>query len=303
MLNETTKDSMLYKTNRGKLYCDDCENFLKQYLKNTENKKADLIFTSPPFPLNRAKRYGNMTGEEYLLWFSELAPVFCEMLNENGSIVIEIGNAWEKGMPVHSTLPLETLLAFKNKGELYLCQEFIHYNPSTLPAPIEWVNKKRIRVKDSFTRLWWLAKTPYPKADNRNVLTEYSRQMKKLINNRTYNAGKRPSEHVIGVDSFCVDNGGAIPSNVITAANTVGKGKYFEYCKQNNLEIHPARMPREIPEFFIKMLTDEGDLVFDPFAGSNMTGAVAEELKRNWISIEINEIYAKGSRGRFLEVY
>lgn len=295
-------DKILYQTNRGRLYCGDSEILLTQYSANPLNRKADLIFTSPPFPLNRAKKYGNMTGDEYLNWFTNLAPLFGELLTEKGSIVIEIGNAWEKGMPVHSTLPIETLLEFKKRGNLYLCQEFVHYNPSALPAPIEWVNRRRIRVKDSFTRIWWMSKTPYPKANNRNVLVEYSGRMKKLIGSKSYNSGKRPSEHIIGTESFCKNNGGAIPSNVISAANTVGKGSYFTYCKENNLEIHPARMPKEIPEFFINLLTDEEDLVLDPFAGSNMTGAMAEELNRNWISIEINEMYAKGSRGRFMGV-
>lgn len=291
--------SLFYQTEWGKMYLGDCEQIISKYIQLKPNHKVDLIFTSPPFPLNRAKRYGNMTGEEYLEWFSNLAPLFGDILTDDGSIVIEIGNAWEKGMPVHSTLPIETLLKFKEKGNFYLCQEFIHYNPSALPAPIEWVNKKRVRVKDAFTRIWWLSKIPNPKADNRQILEQYSKQMQKLIKKKTYNAGRRPSEHVIGDNSFMTDNGGAIPSNVIIAANTSSKGNYFEYCKKNGLDIHPARMPHEVAEFFVKFLTKEDNLVLDPFAGSNMTGAVAEQLKRNWISIEINEIYARGSKGRF----
>lgn len=292
-------DKLIYKTEKGAMYLGDCEKFIREYNDTPGACKASLIFTSPPFPLNRAKRYGNMTGEEYLNWFSGLAPLFVDMLADDGSIVIEIGNAWEKGMPVHSTLPIEALLKFKEEGKLYLCQEFIHYNPSALPAPIEWVNKKRIRVKDAFTRIWWMSKTPYPKADNKQVLVQYSKQMQKLLEKKEYNAGRRPSEHVIGGSSFSVDNGGAIPANVIIAANTVAKGSYFEYCKKHNLELHPARMPRDIPEFFIQFLTQENDLVVDPFAGSNMTGAVAEQLNRNWIGIEINSVYAEGSKGRF----
>lgn len=292
-------ENLLYKTDKGMMYLGDCEKIIKHYSDAPEKRKVNLIFTSPPFPLNRAKRYGNMTGEEYLRWFSDLAPLFCSILEDDGSIVIELGNAWEKGLPVHSTLPIETLLQFKEKGNLYLCQEFIHYNPSALPAPIEWVNKKRVRVKDAFTRIWWLSKTAHPKADNRQILVEYSKQMQKLINKKSYNAGRRPSEHVIGTNSFTVNNGGAIPANVIIAANTVGKGAYFKYCQKHQLEIHPARMPREIPEFFIKFLTHENDLVLDPFAGSNMTGAIAEQMNRSWIGIEINSIYAEGSKGRF----
>ena len=181
------------------------------------------------------------------------------------------------------------VLEFKKRGEFFLCQEFIYFNPAKLPAPVEWVNKKRIRVKDSFTRLWWLSSTPNPKADNRNVLEAYSLQMKKLIKSGKYNAGKRPSEYNIGNSSFLNDNGGAIPSNVIIASNTTAKDRYIEYCKEHELEIHPARMPKEIPLFFIKFLTDANDLVLDPFAGSNTTGYVAESTLRRWLSIEINQ--------------
>lgn len=294
-------DGLFYQTEHGIMYLGNCEQIIPKYMCSAEKCSVNLIFTSPPFPLNRAKRYGNMTGEEYLEWFSGLAPLFGDILADDGSIVLEIGNAWEKGKPVHSTLPIEALLKFKEKGHLYLCQEFIHYNPSALPSPIEWVNKRRVRVKDSFTRIWWMSKTPNPKADNRHVLEQYSKRMQKLIEKKTYNAGRRPSEYVIGDSSFAVDNGGAIPANVIMAANTASKGCYFAYCKEKGLDIHPARMPREVPEFFIKFLTNENDLVLDPFAGSNMTGAVAEQLNRRWISIEINEVYANGSRGRFKE--
>ena len=292
------KNKISYQTKRGTMYLGNCEEVLKQYI-SENNRMANLIFTSPPFPLNRAKKYGNMTGNEYLEWLEKLAVLFSELLTEDGSIVIELGNAWENGMPVQSTLPMEALLAFKNAGEFNLCQEFIHYNPAKLPSPIEWVNKKRIRVKDSFTRIWWLSKSSDPKANNKNVLVPYSKQMEKLLKSGKYNCGKRPSEHDIGAESFSTNNGGAIPSNVIIASNTVSNDKYLRYCKENNLEIHPARMPKEIPEFFIRFLTDENDLVLDPFSGSNTTGYIAEMLNRNWIAIEAEQKYIKGSVGRF----
>ncbi|MDP3984794.1 MAG: site-specific DNA-methyltransferase, partial [Acidimicrobiia bacterium] len=110
--------------------------------------------------------------------------------------------------------------------------------------------------------------------------------------------GRRPSEWVIG-DKFNVDHGGAIPPNVIEAANTRSSDPYQVYCRDLGITIHPARFPREVPDFFIRFLTDEGDTILDPFAGSNMTGAVAEELKRKWISFELNDEYIRGSVGRF----
>jgi len=199
-----------------------------------------------------------------------------------------------------STLPLESLLEFKRQGNFHLCQEFICFNPARLPSPIEWVNKERIRVKDAFTRLWWLSRTNNPKADNRKILVTYSERMRRLLARNEYNSGKRPSGHNIGKESFLRDNGGAIPSNVIVSTNTVSRDGYLDYCRQHGLVFHPARMPEDLATFFIKFLSDEDEWIMDPFAGSNMTGFVAEKLRRNWISIEENETYARGSIGRFV---
>lgn len=261
--------------------------------------KVNLIFTSPPFPLNRKKRYGNETGESYSRWLCAFGPLFKKMLTPDGSIVIEMGNSWEPGMPVMSTLALRSLLDFQSENNLYLCQEFIWQNPAKLPSPAQWVNVERIRVKDSFTRLWWLSPSRKPKANNQRVLQEYSRAMKGLLKKGSYNAGKRPSEHNIGEASFLKNNGGAIPSNVLTYANTLNSEAYQTYCRENNLQLHPARMPIDLAKFFIKFLTEPGDIVLDPFGGSNTTGAAAEDLERFWISIEASKDYIEGSRGRF----
>ncbi|MHA1882229.1 MAG: DNA-methyltransferase [Candidatus Thorarchaeota archaeon] len=261
--------------------------------------KVDLLFTSPPFPLNRRKSYGNKTGVEYIKWLSDFAESFNQLLAANGSLVIEIGNAWEQGTPTMSTLSLEALMEIKRRGNFYLCQEFIWFNPARLPSPAQWVNIERIRVKDAFTRLWWLSRNPRPKADNRRVLQNYSPDMKRLLKKQKYNHGRRPSEHVIGEESFLTDNEGSIPSNVLTIANTNPRDPYLEYCKEEGITYHPARMPPELVEFFIRFLTEEDDIVLDPFAGSNTTGWVADRLDRNWISIEIEEVHARASMARF----
>lgn len=288
-----------YKTKLGHCYQGDIDEILKSKAFAKYNKKINLIFTSPPFPLNRKKKYGNLKGKEYLRWLSGLALKFKDFITEDGSIVIELGNAWEANEPIMSTLPLKALLEFQEKGNYFLCQHFIWFNTARLPSPVQWVNVERVRVKDAFTHIWWLSNSPNPKANNRKVLKEYSESMKKLLKMKKYNSGQRPSEHLIGEKSFLKDNNGAIPSNVLIGANTVSTSRYIKYCKKNNIELHPARMPEFIPYFFIKLLTDRGDLVLDPFAGSNTTGLVAEKLKRRWISVEIEESYIKGSKGRF----
>lgn len=259
-----------------------------------------MIFTSPPFPLNRAKKYGNLNGDEYKKWLCDVVKSMLPLLTKDGSIVIEIGNAWNYGEPTFSTLPMETLLSIKNECGLSLCQEFIYYNPARLPSPIQYVNIDRTRVKDSFTRVWWFSRSATPKANNRNVLKQYSKQMKKLLETGQYNAGERPSEHSISETSFNNDNGGAIPSNVIIASNTNSKDPYLLRCKEKGMKIHPARMPFEVPRFFINLLTDEDDIVMDCFAGSNTTGYCAEEAKRRWISVEADKDYYMGSKYRFM---
>jgi site-specific DNA-methyltransferase (cytosine-N4-specific) len=144
-----------------------------------------------------------------------------------------------------------------------------------------------------------MAKGRNPIADNRRVLVEYSDSMKNLLERQTYNSGLRPSQHNIGMKSFLKDNGGAIPSNVLTVSNSNGTDRYQLYCRKHALKSHPARMPMAVPEFFINFLTRPGDIVLDPFAGSNTTGAAAESLGRRWLAIEADEHYIKGSRGRF----
>lgn len=288
-----------YTTNKGICINSDCEIVIDSYLAENYTGKIQLILTSPPFPLKRSKKYGNKMGDEYLDWLCNIGNKLKPLLTDNGSIAIEIGNAWNAGEPTYSTLPIETLLEFKKRCDLFLCQEFIYFNPARLPGPIEWVNKRRIRVKDSFTQIWWMSKSANPYADNNNVKEPYSKQMKKLLKSGKYNFGDRPSEHKISETAFSTDNGGAIPSNVIIAANTRSNDIYLKKCKEAGIDIHPARMASAIPEFFIKFLTQEDDIVLDCFSGSNTTGAIAEKLNRKWIAIEMDPSYYLGSQFRF----
>lgn len=308
-----------YRTSKGTCIQGLTESFLNSPLVKPYEGKVDLIFTSPPFPLNRKKKYDNLQGEEYMKWIAGFAINFKRMLKPTGSIVMEVGNSWEPGKPVMSTLALESLLAFMKAGSLHLCQQFVWHNPARLPSPAQWVTVERIRVKDSYTHLWWMSPSERPKADNRRILVEYSDAMKRLLKTKRYNSGRRPSEHHVGKESFLKKNAGAIPpsvlkvepdepevpevaSNLIAMSNTQATTEYLTYCRKKRIEPHPARMPSALSEFFIKFLTEPGDLVFDPFGGSNTTGAAAEALKRRWLSVEPNKSYIKGSKGRFPEL-
>lgn len=301
-LTPVVKPRVAYETNHGRMYHSTIESFIDSYRGQRLLGKVQLIFTSPPFPLRRKKRYGNKEGQEYVDWLAALAKPLSTLLTPTGSIVLEIGNAWNPGEPTMSVLGVKALLEFLEKGELQLCQQFICDNPSRLPGPTEWVNRQRIRVKDSFTHVWWASPTSRPFANNREVLKPYSKSMIRLHDTQQYNAGVRPSEHRIGKKSFLTKHAGAIPSSVLSFSNTRSNDLYLDYCKEHDLESHPARMPKGLAEFFVRFLTKENDLVLDPFAGSNTTGAVAEALKRRWIGVEAKEEYATGSQGRFKNV-
>ena len=289
-----------YKTVHGTMFQGTIEAFLKSPRAVEYDGKVQLIFTSPPFPLNRKKAYGNKQGEEFSQWLADLAPSLKKLLTPTGSIVMEMGNAWEPGRPVMSVLALESLLQFLRRGELQLAQQFICYNPARLPSPAQWVNVDRIRLKDAYKNVWWMAATDRPYADNRQVLTPYSKSMLHLLENGKYNSGKRPSEHHIGKTSFLRKNEGAIPANVLTITNTGTSDVYQKYCREQGIKPHPARMPIALPEFFVKLLTKVGDLVMAPFAGSNTTGAIAQQLKRKWIAVEAKKGYVESSRSRFM---
>lgn len=290
---------LAYSTERGRCFLGDVETALDSKDFRSYRNRVNLIFTSPPFPLNRKKRYGNLNGTSYLKWLTTITTSLGDYLAPNGSLVIEMGNAWQSTGPTMSTLPIEALLAIKKRGSYELCQQFIWFNTAKLPSPIQWVNIERSRVKDSFTHIWWMSKSKSPKASNKRILEPYSDSMLKLLSNQKYNSGLRPSEHRIGSKSFLKDNGGSIPSNVLISTNTTSNSHYLNESKRQGISPHPARMPEQIPEFFIRFLTDEGDMIMDPFAGSNTTGAASERLRRRWISVEIDENYVNGSRIRF----
>ena len=261
--------------------------------------RVNLILTSPPFPLASPKAYGNKTEADYIAWLSQVVFRMRSLLTDDGSLVLEIGNAWKAGSPTMSLATMRTLMSIADGVNYHLCQQFVCHNPARLPSPASWVTVKRIRVKDSFTHVWWYSPTEYPKADNRRVLNEYSPAMKRLLKRGSYNTEPRPSDHDIGEKSFLKDNGGAIPSSMLQFSNTSVSRKYRNWCKDRNLRMHPARMPEDLVDFFVRLLTDQGDLILDPFGGSLTTGAVAESLGRRWVGIEPSITYLEGSMGRF----
>jgi len=292
-----------YTTDFGAAYLGDSLEILRQIPDGSIN----AVITSPPYALHFQKAYGNATKQDYVAWFLPFAKEILRVLRDDGSFVLNIGGSYNKGIPTRSIYHFKLMVALIEEVNFHLAQECFWFNPAKMPMPAEWVTIRRIRIKDSVEYVWWFSKTPHPKASNRNVLKEYSADMIRL-NKRGVRTTVRPSGHNINSSFDKVDAGGAIPANVIEEefpldmlkfGNNAANDSYTKKCKEAGIKIHPARFPSQLPEFFIKLLTDEFDIVLDPFAGSNTLGMVAERMNRRWIAMEQLEEYLDASKFRF----
>lgn len=282
-----------YDTRLGAAYLGDALGFLSEL----PCESVNLALTSPPYALHFQKEYGNVDKSGYVEWFRPFGEQIFRILKPDGSFVLNIGGSYNPGRPTRSLYHFKVLLMLCEEVGFQLAQECFWYNPARLPSPAEWVNVRRLRIKDTVEHIWWLSKGDWPKADNTKVLIDYSPDMKRLLT-RGYRAKQRPSGHII-TPKFARDHGGSIPPNLIERGNNESNSDYIRACAEAGYRPHPARFPRALPEFFIKFLTDQGDLVLDPFGGSNMTGAVADDLNRRWLCFEIREDYLSSSRVRF----
>jgi len=298
--------SPYFVTDLGAAYLGDS----LEVLRALPTGKINLVLTSPPYALHFKKEYGNKSKREYIQWFTPFAREIYRILCDDGSFVLNIGGSYNPGTPTRSIYHFKLLIALVEEIHFHLAQECFWYNPAKMPMPAEWVTVRRIRVRDSVEYIWWLSKTPWPKASNLEVLKEYSEDMIRL-NRNGVRGTVRPSGHVIRSSFDKVDAGGSIPANVTEAVlddcpesmlkmgNNAANDAYTLRCKEAGIKIHPARFPALLPKFFIKLLTKQNDLVVDPFAGSNTTGSVAEGLRRRWIASEAIEEYLKASVFRF----
>jgi len=293
----------LYQTHAGAAYLGDSQKLLEAL----PDSSVNLVFTSPPYALHFKKEYGNVSKADYVDWFLPFARQIHRTLTNDGSFVLNIGGSWNPGVPTRSLYHYKLMIALVEELGFHLAQECYWYNPAKMPVPAEWVTVRRVRIKDSVEHVWWLSKSPFPKADNRKVLRPYSADMLRLAK-RGVRTTVRPSGHNITSSFDKIESGGSIPSNVVDdqnasemliAGNNAANDAYTRKCKETGTKIHPARFPSALPEFFIKLLTDEGDLVLDPFAGSNTAGAVAERHGRRWLAMELLREYLDASKFRF----
>src|SRR5258706_13528667 len=142
-----------YSTQLGSSFCGNSLDLLRVLPDNSIN----LVITSPPFALLREKDYGNESQENYLGWLSEFAKLVFKKLKVDGSFVLDIGGAYQKNFPIRSLYNFKIPIMFVEEIGFFLAEDFYWFNPSKLPSPIEWVNKRKIRVKDAVNNIWWFS--------------------------------------------------------------------------------------------------------------------------------------------------
>lgn len=264
---------------------------------------VNLWCTSPPYPLaNRQKHYGNLESRKHVDWLVDAMRLLLPTLTEDGSLVLNLGDVHTPGIPTLDLYAERLLLRLVDDLGLHLAGRFEWYNPAKMPAPAEWVTVRRVRTKGSLERCYWLSPSPHPKADNRGVLVPYSDSMRSKIKAGGERQDERPSGHASKAGAFGQDNGGAIPGNLIVAANTASSGGYMRYCREHGLPIHPARFPDAVPSFFTRLTTEVGDLVGDCFGGSMMTARTARDLGRRYVAVDKCLDYVMGGVGGRLAV-
>ncbi|MBI4220670.1 MAG: site-specific DNA-methyltransferase, partial [Chloroflexi bacterium] len=247
----------LYETSLGAAFVGDSLALMRALPEHSVN----AVITSPPYALHFKKQYGNVDKDGYVEWFMPFGREICRILKPDGSFVLNIGGSYNAGTPTRSLYQYKLLIALCDEVGFHLAQECFWYNPAKLPAPAEWVNVRRMRVKDSVEYIWWLSPSEWPVADNRNVLLPYSKDMENLIQNG-FKAKRRPSGHNI-TEKFRTRHDGAIPSNLIARGNNESNSEFINECAVRSLSVHPARFPPALPEFFIRLLTSSDDIILD----------------------------------------
>ena len=282
-----------YKTRSGKAYAGDA----MELIKSIPDGSISLIVTSPPHALKNGKRYGNADSKAYVRWFMFFADEFYRVLREDGNLVLSVGGDMVIGTSAESPRDLKLFTGFYENEKFHFKDEFAWASPTPSSAPADWIRIKRVGMKDAVNYVWWLTKNSRFNYGSRNALSPYIRNVMRTINRRQY-MELRSLEH--NADGPVLrDYRYSVLIKFLTLGDREQDSRYAEACRKHNMKAHPTRYPLRLPEFFIKYLTEKGDVVLDPFAGSNATGEAAEGIGRLWIAFEINTEYIDGSMFRF----
>ena len=257
-----------------------------EVLKTLPDNSIDLIVTSPPYADQRKSTYGGISPDKYVEWFLPISEQLLRVLKPSGTFVLNIKEKVVEGE--RSTYVMELILAMRKQGWLWT-EEFIWHKKNSYPG--KWPN----RFRDAWERLLQFNKSKKFAMYQEEVMVPMGDWAKSRLKNLS-DTDKRRDNSKVGSGfgkniSNWIDREKAYPTNVLHLATECNNKK------------HSAAFPEELPEWFIKLFTKEGDMVLDPFAGSGTTLFVAERMGRSAIGIEIMEDYYKMIKNQLEEPY
>lgn len=242
----------------------------KDVLKKLPDNSVDLIFTSPPYADQRKSTYGGVHPDQYVEWFLPISEQLLRVLKPTGTFVLNIKEKVVKGE--RSTYVMELILAMRKQGWLWT-EEFIWHKKNCYPG--KWPN----RFRDAWERLLQFNKARKFNMYQEQVMVPMGDWAKSRLRNLSETDKKRDESKVgsgFGKNiSNWISRDKAYPSNVLHLATE---------CNNKN---HSAAFPEGLPEWFIKLFTQQNDVVLDPFMGSGTTNFVAQRMMRHSVGIEV----------------
>lgn len=265
-----------------------------------------LVITSPPYPLTSARAYGNPPEHMYVDWICKTLEPVVKNLVRGGSICLNISNdIFMPRSPARSMYCERLLLALHDRLGLHLMDRLIWENKSKPPGPLQYASKARTQLNVVYEPIYWLTNDAHSvKSDNRRVLQAHSERHLALIarGGEQRSGSFSDGAYVVRPGAYGSPTEGRIPRNILSFGHRCAyQTAYKRAAKAMGLPVHGAPMPMALATFLIKFLSEPGDVVADPFAGSFTTPDAAERLGRRWVATERIVQYVLGGASRFTE--
>lgn len=262
------------------------------------------IISSPPFPLRQPRAYGGPTETQYTDFISHALEPLVRNLAPGGSVVLQLGDVFMPGSPAKSTYIEELVLELPRRLGLHFMNR-ITWSSNKPPGPIQWSSIRRTQLVDGAEYCLWFSNDPNNCfADNRRILEPHTETHKKLIarggENRTSVNGD--GAYRLKPGSYRNQTEGRIPRTVWNISNTCSSQRaYKARARELGLQPHGATMPLELARKLVRFLTEVGQLVAEPFAGSQTTPLACELEGRPWVSCDTVFDYVRGGAERFVD--
>jgi site-specific DNA-methyltransferase (adenine-specific) len=282
----------------NKIYTGDCSKLLEN-IKRFPDKSVNLIITSPPYAEKRKNTYGGIHPKKYVDWFLPIAEQLHRVLKDNGSFILNIKEHPRNGE--RGTYVLELILALRKQGWFWI-EEYCWYKKNSFPG--KWPN----RFRDSWERCFHLTKKKNFKMYQREVKVPIgdwaSKRFKSLSENDFVRYISKNNSHIGRNVSNWLNKKKVFPHNVLVfeEEHRLYSSNVIESATDHSNKSHSAIFPIELPSWFIRLFTKEGDLILDPFMGSGSTAVAAILHNRNFLGTELQAEYVKEARSHISDL-